>query len=173
MIYLQLFWSFLKIGLFGFGGGYAIIPLIQHEIETHGWMAEGDFTDIIAISQITPGAIGINTATYVGYTATSSIWGSVVAIFAICLPSFIIMLMLSHLFIRYSKNYYLASVFSIIRPLVVGLIASAALLMVNTANFVDYKSGFIFAGAFIAYFFFKLHPILIIALAGILGFVIY
>jgi chromate transporter len=173
MLYLQLFWSFFKIGLFGFGGGYAIIPLIQHEIEVHNWMTEAEFTDIIAISQMTPGPIGINSATYVGYTASGSIWGSIVATFAICLPSFIIMLTLSHFFIKYRQNVYINSVFSILRPAIIGLIAAAALLLMNNENFVDYKSIVIFAVAFIASFFFKLHPILLIILAGIVGFLVY
>ena len=77
MLYLQLFLSFAKIGLFGFGGGLAILSLIQHEVETYGWMSQAEFVDIVAISQVTPGPIGINCATYVGYTATGSVWGKI------------------------------------------------------------------------------------------------
>lgn len=95
MVYLQLFISFFKIGLFAFGGGYAIIAMIQHEITIHGWMTQAEFTDVIAISQSTPGPIGINSATWVGYTASGNIWGSVVATIAIMLPSFIIMMTLT------------------------------------------------------------------------------
>ena len=93
MIYLNLFWAYLKIGLFGFGGGYAMLSLIQHEAvevihygESQPWLSSQEFTDIVAISQMTPGPIGINSATYIGYTTTGSIWGAIVATFAVCLP---------------------------------------------------------------------------------------
>ena len=91
MLYLALFISFFKIGLFGFGGGLAILSLIQMEVESHGWMSQQEFVDIVAVSQVTPGPIGINCATYVGYT-TAGFWGSVLATTAIVLPSLIIML---------------------------------------------------------------------------------
>ena len=93
-MYLQLFLSFLKIGLFGFGGGLAVLSLIQHEVESHGWMTQEQFVDIVAVSQVTPGPIGINCATYVGYTATGSIWGSLLATSAIVIPSLVIMLLI-------------------------------------------------------------------------------
>ena len=92
MLYLQLFLSFFKIGLFGFGGGLAIMSLIQMEVERYGWMSPQEFVDIVAVSQVTPGPIGINCATYVGYTATGSVWGAVLTTTAIVLPSLIIML---------------------------------------------------------------------------------
>ena len=173
MIYLQLFWSFVKIGLFGFGGGYAIIPLIQHEMERNSWMTETEFTDIIAISQMTPGAIGINCATYVGYTASGSVFGAALAVFAICLPSFIIMLALCKFFFKYQQNTYVNSAFAFLRPVIVGLIASVALLLMNTQNFIDYKSFIIFGGVLVGSFFFKLHPIVLILLAGLAGFLLY
>ncbi|MBP1663651.1 MAG: chromate transporter [Bacteroidetes bacterium] len=172
-IYIQLFLSFFKIGLFGFGGGYAIISLIQHEIEIHGWMTNSEFTDIIAISQMTPGPIGINSATYVGYTASGTILGSAVATFAIVLPSFIIMLTLSRFFFVLQGNKYMEYALSGLRPAVIGLIAAAALVLMNTENFIDYKSIIMFAVAFFASFKFKLHPILLIILAGIAGLILY
>ena len=110
MIYLQLFLSFLKIGLFGFGGGLAIFSLIQHEVETHGWMTQEEFVDILAISQVTPGPIGINCATYVGYTATGNVWGSLLATTAIIIPSLIIMLTICKVYFvistRFQRNIY-------------------------------------------------------------------
>lgn len=172
-IYIQLFLSFFKIGLFGFGGGYAIISLIQHEIEIHGWMTNSEFTDIIAISQMTPGPIGINSATYVGYTASGTILGSAVATFAIVLPSFIIMLTLSRFFFVLQGNKYMEYALSGLRPAVIGLIAAAALVLMNTENFIDYKSIILFSVAFFASFKFKLHPILLIILAGIAGLILY
>ncbi len=172
MVYLQLFISFFKIGLVGFGGGYAILSLIQHEIERYGWMTSSEFTDIIAISQITPGPIGINSATYVGYTASGSVWGSVVANIAIVLPSFIIMLTLCKLYFKLKGNKYLEAIFSGLRPVIIGLISAAALLLMNKQNFIDYRSFLIFGGVMVASYF-KLSPILLIVLAGVAGVLIY
>ena len=105
MIYLQLFYTFFKIGLFGFGGGYAMLSMIQGEVVTrYGWVTSQEFTDIVAISQMTPGPIGINAATYVGFTSTGSVWGSVIATFAVVLPSFILMLTISKFFLKYQKH---------------------------------------------------------------------
>lgn len=172
MVYWQLFYAFFKIGLFGFGGGYAIISLIQHEIDRYGWMSQQEFTDIIAISQMTPGPIGINSATYVGYTASGSILGAVIATFAIVLPSFIIMLVLCRMYIRLKGNSYIEGAFVGLRPAVVGLIAAAALLLMNTDNFIDYKSYLLFAMTLVGMLC-KIHPILLIISAGVLGFFLY
>ncbi|MGE4568440.1 MAG: chromate transporter, partial [Bacteroidales bacterium] len=98
-IYFSLFWAFLKIGIFGFGGGYAMLSLIENEIVDHrGWLTISEFTDIVAISQMTPGPIGINSATYVGFSVTGSVWGSVVATLAVVLPSTLLMLWVSAIF---------------------------------------------------------------------------
>lgn len=173
MVYLQLFISFFKIGLFAFGGGYAIITLIQHEILAYGWMTQSELTDIIAISQMTPGPIGINSATYVGYVASGNIWGAVVATIAISLPSFMIMIALTRFFFVMQRNKYFQYALNGLRPIVVGMIAAAALLLMNAENFIDYKSYIIFAAAFIATFFLKVHPILVIIVAGVVGLVVY
>ncbi len=172
-LYLQLFITFFKIGLFGFGGGYAILSLIQHEILGHGWMTESELTDIIAISQMTPGPIGINSATYVGFTATGSIWGAALATFAIILPSFIIMLTLCKFVMVVQGNKYMEYALLGLRPVVAGLIAAAALMLINKENFIDYKSFILFGAAFILSFKFKVHPILLIILAGVAGVVLY
>lgn len=129
MIYLQLFYTFFKIGLFGFGGGYAMLSMIQGEVVTrYGWVSSQEFTDIVAISQMTPGPIGINAATYVGFTSTGSVVGSVIATFAVVLPSFILMLTISKFFLKYQKHPVVESIFSWTAcPAVVGLLASAAL----------------------------------------------
>lgn len=146
IVYLNLFWAYLKIGLFGFGGGYAMLSLIQHEAvevvhygESQPWLTPTEFTDIVAISQMTPGPIGINSATYVGYVAAgNSIWGSIIATFAVCLPSFILVLLVSRFILKHKDNITIKSIFSGLRPVVVGLIASAALLLMNKENFPDY-----------------------------------
>ncbi|MDR3141475.1 MAG: chromate transporter [Tannerellaceae bacterium] len=182
MIFLQLFWTYIKIGLFGFGGGYAMLSLIQDEVvDKHGWISLQEFTDVVAISQMTPGPIGVNSATYIGYTAVHnagyaaglSICGSCIATFAVCLPSFILVLVISYYFNRFKQNRYVEAAFTGLRPASVGLIAAAALLLMNRGNFIDYKSFLIFGAAFILTWKFKLHPVLIIFLAGIGGLILY
>ena len=146
MIYLKLIWSYLKIGLFGFGGGYAMLSLIQREIVTPGWITEKMFTDIVAISQMTPGPIGINSATYIGYSAplmagyTNPLWGilgSVVCTLTVVLPSFILVAWTSHYIRRNRESVVIRGIFAGLRPVVIGLIASAALLLMNSDNFGD------------------------------------
>ncbi|MDR0613575.1 MAG: chromate transporter [Dysgonamonadaceae bacterium] len=174
MIYLQLFLTYLKIGLFGFGGGYAMLSLIQNEVvEKHAWLTSREFTDIVAVSQMTPGPIGINSATYIGYTVTGNIFGSAIATFAVCLPSFILVLLVARAYTKFRENQYIEGAFSVLRPVVVGLIASATLLLMNKENFIDYKSIIIFAATFILTGFFKVHPVLMIVLAGISGLFLY
>ncbi len=197
MLYFQLFISFFKIGLFGFGGGLAILSLIQMEVESHGWMTQQEFVDIVAVSQVTPGPIGINCATYVGYT-TAGIWGSVLATFAIVLPSLIIMLSICKAYFwlknRFQGNPYYEQTLRMLRFTVIGLVASAALLLIKPTNFIDPISWIIFAVvAFftilpnfvkkkgesrLSTFTFQLstylsHPILLIVLAGLAGYIIY
>ncbi len=173
IVYWQLFISFFKIGLFGFGGGYAILSLIQHEIYSYGWMTQEDFVDMVAISQMTPGPIGINAATYVGYTVTDSVWGSALATFAIILPSLIIMLTLCRLYFRLKDNPYIATILHYLRFVVIGLIAAAALSLMNSSTFIDYWSYILFAAVFLLTLLTKLNPILLICLCGACGFFIY
>lgn len=182
MLYLQLFYTFFKIGLFGFGGGYAMLSLIQGEVVTrYGWLTPQEFTDIVAVSQMTPGPIGINSATYVGFTATGSVWGSIVATTAVVLPSFILMLTISRFFLKYQKHPLVEAVFKGLRPAVVGLLASAALVLMNEENFGspsdDLRSFLIscalFAAAFIGTRFYKLNPIGMIIACGVAGWLLY
>ena len=165
MIYWHLWCVYLKIGLFGFGGGYAMLSLIQYEVvDKHHWLSLQEFTDVVAISQMTPGPIGINSATYIGYTVTGNVWGSVIATIAVCLPSFLLVLLISFFFARFKKNKYVAAAFTGLRPMTVGLIAAAALIMMNGENFIDYKSVLIFAAAFYLTWRYKVHPILMICI---------
>lgn len=182
MLYLQLFYTFFKIGLFGFGGGYAMLSLIQGEVVTrYGWLTAQEFTDIVAISQMTPGPIGINSATYVGYQATGSVWGSVVATSAVVLPSFILMLTISKFFLKYQHHPVVASVFAGLRPAVVGLLAAAALVLMTVDNFGSptentYQfviSCLLFVVAFIATYRYKANPILLIIVCGLVGLAVY
>ena len=144
MIFLSLFITFFKIGLFGFGGGYGMLSLIQHEtVESHHWLSTAEFTDIVAISQMTPGPIGINSATYCGYTAIQNagysnalaVLGSATATFALVLPSLILMILISKMFMKYMNSRPVQSVFTGLRPAVVGLLAAATLLLCTRDNF--------------------------------------
>lgn len=174
MIYLELMYVYLKIGLFGFGGGYAMLSLIQFEVvDRHQWLTSQQFTDIVAISQMTPGPIGINSATYIGYTVTGNVWGSIIATLAVCLPSFLLVLLISYYFAKFKNNKYVNAAMSGLLPMSVGLIAAAALLLMNRENFIDYKSLLIFVAAFILTWKYKVHPILTICLAGAAGLILY
>lgn len=182
MLYLHLFYTFFKIGLFGFGGGYAMLSMIQGEVVTrYGWLTPQEFTDIVAISQMTPGPIGINSATYVGFTATGSVWGSVIATFAVVLPSFILMLTISKFFLKYQKHPAVEAIFAGLRPAVVGLLASAALVLMNAENFgsptEDTRSFIIsciiFLVAFVGTKKYKLNPIGMIVACGVAGLILY
>ena len=190
MIFWRLFYIFLKIGIFTFGGGYAMIALIQNEVvEKNGWMTTQEFTDIVATSQITPGPVGINTATYAGYTAvvnagyspTLGIAGAFLASFSVILLPFLLMLIVSRLLHKHKDNPIVAATLSILRLAVVGLIAAAALLLLTAENFGTpgtQTSQFacscvIFAAAFIASWKFKVNPILIILICGVIGVVVY
>ncbi len=144
MIFLSLFLTFLQIGLFGFGGGYGMLSLIQSEtVVRHAWLTSAEFTNIVAISQMTPGPIGINSATYCGYTAVRNagygelmgVLGSATATLALVLPSFIIMVLVCRMFMKYIHSQTVQSVLSGLRPAVVGLIGAAALLLMNAENF--------------------------------------
>lgn len=190
MIFLELFLTFLQIGLFGFGGGYAMLSMIQGEVVTrYGWISSSEFTDIVAISQMTPGPIGINSATYVGYTAVinagySQAWavlGSVTATLAVVLPSFILMIAISRFFLKYQKHPLVESVFKGLRPAVVGLLAAAALVLMTADNFGNYRTDMyqfiisvvIFLIAFICTRKYKVSPILMIVLCGAAGWLLY
>lgn len=189
MLFLHLFYTFFKIGLFGFGGGYAMLSMIQGEVVTrYGWLTPQEFTDIVAISQMTPGPIGINSATYVGYSTIAGqygtsmgVLGSCVATFAVVLPSFILMLTISKFFLKYQKHPAVEAVFSGLRPAVVGLLASAALVLMNTENFSSPQedmysfiiSIIIFLAAFIGTRKYKVNPILMIIVCGIAGLILY
>ena len=190
MLFLELFYTFLKIGLFSFGGGYGMLSVIQGEVVTrHAWLSASEFTDIVAVSQMTPGPIGINSATYVGYTAVFNsgapewlaVIGSVVASLAVMLPSLVLMLIVSRFFMKHSKSKNVEAVFKALRPAVVGLIASAALLLMTEDNFGSptetplqfWVSVALFVAAFVAMKFFKVSPILILILAGAFGALFY
>ena len=190
MIYLQLFYTFFKIGLFGFGGGYAMLSMIQGEVVTkYQWLTTSQFTDIVAISQMTPGPIGINSATYVGYSAVVNagyspamgVLGSAMATSAVVLPSFILMFTITKILIKYRETDLVDTMFSLLRPTVVGLIAAAALILMTPENFSTpsinpwqfYISIFLFVAAFVGTQFFKINPIKMIIVCATAGFILF
>lgn len=173
MIYLQLFLSYLKIGFFGFGGGYGMISLIQSEIVVqHQWLTALQLTDVVAVSQMTPGPIAINCATYVGYLVTGNVWGSVIATTATCIPPLTIMLLISKFYVRLRDNKMMKSVLFWMTPMMVGMIGSAALVLSNDESFLDWITIIIFGLSFFATWK-KVNPILLLALSAIVGLVAY
>ena len=193
---LQLAWTFFIIGAFTFGGGYAMLSLIQNEVVvSHPWISESTFTDIVAVSQMTPGPIGINSATYVGYdvlyTATGSpllgVCGSLTATVALILPSLIIMLLIVRFYMKFKTSTLYAGTMAWLKPAVVGLIGAAAVILILkttwtgcspsialvTDNFPDWKSWLLLAGAFVAGYWGKVNPIRLILAGAILGLLLY
>ena len=190
VLFLLLFYAFFKIGLFGFGGGYAMLSMIQGEVVTkYQWLTTSQFTDIVAISQMTPGPIGINSATYVGYSAVVNagyspamgVLGSAMATFAVVLPSFILMFTITKILIKYRETDLVDTMFSLLRPTVVGLIAAAALILMTPENFSTpsinpwqfYISIFLFVAAFVGTQFFKINPIKMIIVCATAGFILF
>lgn len=193
---LQLAWTFFVIGAFTIGGGYAMLSLIQNQVVVeHPWISESAFTDIVAISQMTPGPIGINSATYVGYNvlfnATGSqflgVCGSLTATLALILPSFIIMLLIVRFYLKFKNSKLYAGTMGWIKPCVVGLIGAAAIILIikttwmgGTANiqvvsenFPDWKSWVLLGGAFVAFYWGKVNPIYVILAGAVLGLLLY
>ena len=171
----------------------AIISLIREEVIAHGWMTDQEFVDIVAISQMTPGPVGMNCATYVGYTATGTVWGSLLASLAIVLPSLVIMLIICRIYDRlqekWSENRVYQTIMRVIRILVVALVAYAAWSLMNPASFIDAMSWIIFGTVLLLAILPDLtvrtrlkgakpvqivsHPMLLIALAGLAGILLY
>lgn len=189
MIFITLFVVFLKIGIFTFGGGYAMIALIQNEVVcNHGWLSMTEFTDLLAISQMTPGPIGINTATYAGYSAVINagysyplaILGAVIASGAVILLPVILIIIVLKFLDKYRSNVIVENVFQLLRLAIVGLIASAALILFTEDTFgvmgINRQfiiSVFIFIGVFLLSLYKRLNPILLIVFSGIVGGVVY
>jgi len=195
-LFWQLFSTFFLIGLFNFGGGGAMLSLIQAQIVTeHAWLSEGTFTDIVAISQFTPGPVGINCATFVGYEVIHeagfsyawSVLGSALATSAVVLPSFIVFVLIIKLFNKFHESRAFTSAMFALKPAVAGLIGAAALVLIFdtgwdgivpkisilTDNFPDWKAWVLFVAAFLLAYFKKAGPITLIVIAGITGYFIY
>lgn len=189
MIYLELFYTFFIIGLFGFGGGYGMLSLIQTEtVVHHAWLSSAEFTNIVAISQMTPGPVGINSSTYCGYAAVHNagynglmaVLGSATATFALVLPSLILMILISKMFMKYMNTLTVKSIFTGLRPAVVGLLGAATLLLCNKENFGSPTesvwqfsvSVVLFLVTFIGTMKYKVNPIRMICYAALAGLIL-
>jgi chromate transporter len=196
ILFGQLAWTFFVIGAFTIGGGYAMLSLIQNQVVVeHPWISESTFTDIVAVSQMTPGPIGINSATYVGYdvllNATGSqllgVCGSLTATLSLMLPSFIIVLLIVRFYERFRTSRLYAGTMDWLKPCVAGLIGAAAVILivkttwtggvpqvqVVSENFPDWKSWCLLVGAFVAGYWGKVNPIYIILAGAVLGLLLY
>ena len=190
MIFLKLFLVFSKIGIVNFGGGYAMLSLIQDEVvRKQGWVSSSEFTDMVAVSQMTPGPLGINIATYVGYTSVINegyppllaILGSLLATLSVLWLPFILMIVISRYLLRHKDSPVVRSIFSGLRPTIVGLVAAAALVLMNAENFGAPREALVqfvasvalFALAFVASYHFRANPLLLLALAGGFGMIFY
>ena len=189
MLFLELFYTFFIIGVFGFGGGYGMLSLIQTQtVNRHHWLSTAEFTNIVAISQMTPGPIGINSATYCGYTAVHNagmgealaVLGSFTATFALVLPSFVLMVLISKMFMKYMNTPVVQSIFIGLRPTVVGLLAAATLLLLTKENFGSFSESpwqfcisiALFTATFVGTYFMKINPIKMICFAAFAGLVL-
>ncbi|WP_265457841.1 chromate transporter [Enterococcus sp. HY326] len=181
----QLYWNFLKIGLFSIGGGYAIIPLIQAEVvEKNGWITQKVFTDVITISQMTPGPLAVNTSTFVGMQL-AGVLGALVATLGAITAGVIISMALYQFFQSHQESVLVGNIFQGLKAASVGLIASAALTIILLTFYgsselssipwlnIDFKALILFAIAFFALKKYKVNPILLMCVAGVIGLIIY
>ena len=196
LLLLQLAGTFFVIGMFTIGGGYAMLSLIQAQVVTaHHWITESTFTDIVAISQMTPGPIGINTATYVGYDVVAGIsgshalgiLGSATATLSLVLPSFLIMLLIVRFYTKFHENRLFEGTLAWLRPAVVGLIGAAAIILIVRThwsggipslavveeNFPDWKSWCLLGAAFAGSYWGKVNPILLIVAGAVAGMLLW
>ena len=188
LAYLKLFYIFFKIGLFSFGGGYAMLPMIYQDIQTFGLMSAHEFSNVVALSQMTPGPVAVNAATYVGFRS-AGFWGSIFATIGVSLPSFIIILIIASFMNRFKTNPVIQAVLSGIRPATVGMIATAVFFFANTSiirqgffslrmlqnplHYVSIPGMVIFALVLLASRYLKLGPILLTILGGVIGLLIF
>lgn len=178
MILLKLFWTFLIIGLVSFGGGYAMIPVIEIQVSNNGWMTTQEFTDVIAIAGMSPGPIATNSAIFVGYK-TAGFLGAVFSALGMVLPSLVIILIIASFFRRVSEHKLVKSAFYGLRPVITGLIIYAAISFAISNNLIGSLSSqtfillAIYIVALFSLVFLRLHPLLVIVSAGIVGLIVF
>ena len=174
MIYFQLLYTFFKIGLFSFGGGYAILSLIQKDVvENFGWITTSEFTEVVALSQVTPGPIAINSATYIGYKITGSVLGSFLTTLGVVLPSFIVLSIIVMFLHKFRNSPVVDRAFRALRPTVLGLILAAGLSLLKPENFIDWKSFIIFGLSIVLSLMYNIGVIPLIVGSGIIGIILY
>ncbi len=179
MILLELFFTFFKIGLFTFGGGYAMLPLIQSETVSHGWTTEEEIINFIAVSESTPGPFAVNISTYIGMT-TGGIAGAAAATLGVVLPSFLVILLVAGFYDKFKENKVVSGCMSGLKPAVVGMIGAAVLSLGQTVFFSEGVSfsalkdpafivSLVLFGVMLVPTFKKCHPILIICISAVIG----
>ena len=179
MIFLDLFWTFFKIGLFTFGGGYAMLPLIQAAVEQKGWLTEEALVNFVAVSESTPGPFAVNISTYIG-SVMAGIPGAACATFGVALPSFVIILVVARFYDRFRESRVVSGVMTGLKPAVIGLIGAAIITMGKTVFFpVGFSAAVLGTPAFLISLgifvvmavlaFKKVHPILLIAISAAVG----
>lgn len=173
-IYFQLFCTFFKIGLFSFGGGYAVLSLIQKDVvENFGWISTSEFTEVVVLSQVTPGPIAINSATYIGYKVTGTALGSLFTTLGVVCPSFIILSLIVIFLHKFRNSPVIDRAFKALRPTVLGLILAAGLSLLKPENFIDWKSFVIFGLSIVLSLKYNIGVIPLIIGSGILGIILY
>ena len=184
MIYLTLFWEFFKTGLFAIGGGLATLPFLRQMSDRFGWFTHEELTNMLAVSESTPGPIGVNMATYVG-NVIAGLFGGVVATFGLILPSFLVILVVAKMMRKFKDNRFVASSMTVLRPVSVGMVSAAVLSVLLAVFFPGYTTlasmrecfslvGFLLFGVLLAVYvkFPKLHPIVILAIGAVVGIVL-
>ena len=180
MLYWNLFSSFLKIGFVSFGGGYAMIPVIEYEVRSHHWLSIQEFTDAVAIAGMSPGPIATNSAIFVGYKV-GGILGATISAFAVSLPSLLIVILISVFMYKMKQQNVMDYVFYGLRPVITGLIAYAAIKfaiqndIISTSHWLAFDwIGILFVGGGLGLILFtKINPVIIIFLSGVMGIIIY
>ena len=171
MIYLELFIEFFKIGLFSVGGGLATLPFLNKLVDIKGWYTVSELTNMLAISESTPGPIGVNMATYVGFHIASML-GELLSVFVLVLPSYVVIIIISKFLTKFKNSPYVKNTFDIIRPVVTGLIGVSFITIFNTAIFslgFDIKKIVIFIVIFLLIIKYKKHPILYVGIGALAG----
>jgi chromate transporter len=175
---IELFVTFFKIGIFSFGGGYAMIPVIEHEVGLHGWMGTGDFSEMIVLAGMAPGSLAMNSAVFVGYHV-GGVLGAIVALLGMVLPSLILVMLVTALIFRMHKHPLYKSALYGLKPIIIGLIVYAAIRFADGSLFVGQWNGHaislmvISLCALLALMRFKLHPVMVMALSGVVGVFLY
>ena len=178
MLLLKLFLTFAQIGLVGFGGGYAMIPLIGDAIEANSWLDVSEFADIVAVSQMTPGPVAVNAATFIG-VRTAGIPGALAATFGLIIPSLIIITIVAHMISRFKESAFIQGMLAGIRPAAIGLIGAAVMIFASMSIYtpmpfeIHWQGIVIFASVFLMTKFLKIHPIVCVIFSAVAGIILF